>query len=319
MTARSQLVPSYFDTCVVRIVSIDIDDSVLWFFRNEGYELPIKITPSSFSDPINVSLSGFDNTHWKAEYNSTMKKIDLSNLIQQTEAVGWLDDQVLAISASIGSVADEFALTKPLKLKKRVDDIYDKLKEKGIKKINEAISPAEEISKLIQTSMERISAVDSEGIVCRIPPSVIRDTSSSVRTNLDDWWRFFIDDYIWSEVPVSSVRDFVVNESWTFDWNVEAIMTVSGGTISLHPKFSDVADWIKLVSSQGFSSSAFSLDYATIRAYISANGLTASADIEACMSAFLRYSSEMMIDTETKERANGHLDYGFGISIHIWF
>ena len=257
VTATSGLVPGYSDICVVRVVSIEIDDSELSFFRNEDYELPLTVIPPSFSDSLNVSLSGFDNVHWVATYNPTFKKIDFSNLILGSELVGWLDEQELVVSGKIGSVADEFVLTKPLKLKKRFDKLYNKMKESGVKKINDTFSPADNVAGWVKQSMEDVSAMDSEGVVHRIPPGVISDASSFARTMIDDWWVDFVRDYIWSDVPVSSVSSLVVNESWSFDWNVDASVTFSGGTISLDPSFSDVVEWVRLVSRQGFSSNIF--------------------------------------------------------------
>lgn len=79
VTATSGVVPDYSDTCVVRVISVGIDDSELWFFRSEEYGIPVIITPSSAADLVSVSVSGFDDVHWTAAYESPLKK----NRLQQ--------------------------------------------------------------------------------------------------------------------------------------------------------------------------------------------------------------------------------------------
>lgn len=52
---------------------------------------------------------------------------------------------------------------------------------------------------------------------------------------------------------------------------------------------------------------------------MTANGEIAHADIEATLDAFLRYASEMKVDVETGKTAGGRIEYGIGITLHIWF
>ena len=52
---------------------------------------------------------------------------------------------------------------------------------------------------------------------------------------------------------------------------------------------------------------------------VTADGETANADIEATMNAFLRYASETVVDVETGKTAGGRIEYGIGITLHIWF
>ena len=77
--------------------------------------------------------------------------------------------------------------------------------------------------------------------------------------------------------------------------------------------------WVSLISQQGFSSSLFGLTDAEVRAAVTANGEIAHADIEATLDAFLRYASEMKVDVETGKTAGGRIEYGIGITLHIWF
>ena len=76
---------------------------------------------------------------------------------------------------------------------------------------------------------------------------------------------------------------------------------------------------IESISDTGFSSQTFDFKNAMIRTSVTANGETASADIEAVMTGFLRYVNETVIDVETGETAEGHIDYGIGVSLRIWF
>ena len=107
---------------------VEFDDSDLWFFRNEEYQLPLTIVPSSVFEWINVSVSGFDGVHWLAVYDQQSRQIDLSNLILESEPVAWVDEQVLRIAARIGQAASCWSWTKKLKLKKRVSGLWDHIK-----------------------------------------------------------------------------------------------------------------------------------------------------------------------------------------------
>ena len=319
VTARSSVLTNCTDTCTVNVISVDLDDSDLWFFRNDDYELPLTITPSSASDLVNVSVSGFDSVHWTAAYNSPLKKIDFSNLILESELVGWLDEQELSISAGVGSAADSWSWTKKLKLKKRVDGLWDDAKQDAIDTINDYVSPADDIKSLVENSLVNISAVDSEGLVHTIPPGAISSAANFAYAGISTWWANFVGAYIWSDVPVSELHEKVTKESWTWDWSVDAEIEFSGGSISLDPSFDDAVQWIESISDTGFASQTFVFENAMIGTSVTANGETANADIEAVMNAFLRYANETVIDIETGETAEGRIEYGIGISLHIWF
>jgi len=307
------------NSCTYVVVSVELDDSDLWFFRSEDYELPLTITPSSVSDLVSVSISGFDDVHWFADYNSPFKKIDFGNLILESEPVGWLDEQELSISAVVGSAADNWSWTKKLKFKKRLDGLWDDAKQDAINTINDYISPADDIKELVEDNLESVSAVDSEGLVHTISPGAISSAANFAYAGISTWWANFVGTYIWSDVPVSELHEKVTKESWTWDWNVDPEITFSSGSISLDPGFDDAVQWIESISDTGFSSETFVFKNAMIGTSVTANGETANADIEAVMNAFLRYANETIIDIETGETAGGRIEYGIGISLHIWF
>ena len=281
--------------------------------------MPIKITPSSFSDPINVSLSGFDNTHWKAEYNSTMKKIDLSNLIQQTEAVGWLDDQVLAISASIESIAGNWTWTKRLKPKKRLDKVWNSIKQDAVDKINDLVSPADDVRSLIVEELRRVSAFDSEGLVHCISPSVIHSVGNMAYERLNTTWANFVRDYIWSDISISELHHQVVNESWSWNWKIGTEIQLSGVSISLDPKIKDFVQFIDSISETGFSSETFEFQWIKVKASVAADGEIANADFNSSIDVFLRYAKDKTVDADTGQTAKGYFDFGIGLSLHIVF
>ena len=201
-------------------------------------------------------------------------------------------------------------------------DVQDQrvtVKQDAIDEVNDLISPADEIKTLVQDNLTDVSAVDSEGLVHTIPPGAINSAANFAYAGISTWWANFVGSYIWSDVPVSELHDKVTKESWTWDWNVDAEINFSGGSISLDPGFSDAVQWIESISDTGFSSETFVFENAMIGTSVTADGETANADIEAVMNAFLRYANETVIDVETGETAEGRIEYGIGISLHIWF
>ena len=56
-----------------------------------------------------------------------------------------------------------------------------------------------------------------------------------------------------------------------------------------------------------------------LNASVTADGKIANADFNSCLNMFLRYTKKMTVDIETEETADGHFDFGVGVSLHIWF
>ena len=193
------------------------------------------------------------------------------------------------------------------------------MKKDAVKKINNSVSPANTIKGWVKDGLEEISVVDSAGLIHTIPPSEINSAANFAYAGISTWWANFVDSYIWSDVPTSELHEKVTKESWTWDWNVDADISFSGGTISLDPNFGDAVQWITLISQQGFSSSLFAFENAIVNVSVTADGETANADIEATMNAFLRYASETVVDVETGKTAGGRIEYGIGLTLHIWF
>lgn len=75
---------------------------------------------------------------------------------------------------------------------------------------------------------------------------------------------------------------------------------------------------IDAISETGFSSETFEAQSIQLNASVTADGKIANADFNSCLNMFLRYTKKMTVDIETEETADGHFDFGVGVSLHIW-
>ena len=132
------------DTANYTVVSVDIDETEIEFFRGEEIYLPIVVLPAGALEHVSLSVSGFDDIHWSAEIvydnqstyslKSTTKKegmvflngneqsyspaIRLTNLIDPMEASNWEDEQRLYLSLDLWNKNGTYTKAKKLNMKK---------------------------------------------------------------------------------------------------------------------------------------------------------------------------------------------------------
>lgn len=208
---------------------------------------------------------------------------------------------------------------KKLNLKKQISELWEDTKRDAIEKVNNAVSPADAARSFIMVKLESVSSMGSEGLVHILPSSVIELAGDSAYRYVSSIWSHFVGAFIWPDVPVSELHNDVVNESWAWNWNIGAEIQFSEMSISLDPKIRDIVNLIDAISETGFSSETFEAQSIQLNASVTADGKIANADFNSCLNMFLRYTKKMTVDIETEETADGHFDFGVGVSLHIWF
>lgn len=204
-------------------------------------------------------------------------------------------------------------------IQKHLSGIWNPLKQDGIAEINTAISPATDVKDFIHDTLSYISAQDAGGVSHTIPGAVIQGAENFAYSQINASWARIVTTQLWANVPLAELAEKIVSESWTWDWNVEASLQISGGTLSVGDGVNSLVRCIDAIASSGFSSEAFSLQSAIVSASITADGNTAHGRFAADVYAFLQYGKDYIVDPELGTTGNGHIDYGLGISFALWF
>jgi hypothetical protein len=282
----------------VGAVDAQLDSGFLDFFRNTSYELPLTVIPSSGAEFLSVSVSGDDDVHWTVYFNELPCRIDLTNLIQESSLVGWVDEVELSVSAGVGEIEDDWHWVKKLRLKKRLDAFWDDMKEDGIDELNNLVSPADEIRDYAIEQLQNVSDYDDEDVLHTLSPTVIASVGNSVYVAVNGAWADFVNTFIWSGVPTEALHEKVVRESWQWDWDVNFTLNLSGGTISLSPKWQHLWQWMDSVNQYGLDGPVLNVESVLFDSTIEADGFTATGRIRPRWDVSIQYSHD-----------EGHVDF----------
>ena len=327
VTARSSVLTNCTDTCTVNVVKVELDNtSEEEFFRSTSDVMHFTVTPPSFAGALNVSLTGFDSEHWNATYDGSGKKIDLVNLIETSEPMAWLDNQLLSVSATITGVAGQWNWTKKLDLKKRLDGIRDDIMDGLSQTLAEqfATAPGAYAANVASGQMKQQAAMDSNGIERKFSDIRIGEVADVVKEKINGAWSDFTGTTLPGNIYSQNLHDQVTDESWKWKWNTKLTITAEGGSISVdqggHPHLNP-GDWIKAVNNNGWTSKLFDPQKLSISSTLTGDGHVGHALFKAKLFGEVWCSFEGYKDPETQDWTNGGHFGGMtvGLLLECWF
>ena len=299
---------------VINFVSVRVNNDRLAFSRGNSYEVPLIITPPSASDHLFVNVSGFDGTHWTASYDSTGKKIDISNLIDKPEIIDWLNEKTLSISVGLDNATNNWPLVKYIDFKKTLYDQSVKKQKDAIDEALSKLSPGTYAKEYVINKLQNISEEDSDGNLQCLPNSLILQIANRVDQGVTSLFTTLVSNYVWDNVPVTSWQK-TVDES--FNWKITATPSIgcTGGEIVMVNPLHRPGDWVKSFAEVGLSGQEdpFNVQYGMIKASITGDGKTANGELHAEITGFIQFWHK------TPSGIEGHFNTGInGSIIYSW-
>lgn len=287
------------------IVDFSVDESESYFFRDTAYQLPVSILPAEVEDAFTVDLSGFDVTHWTASYDAPLKRIDFSNLIESSSAVGWLDEQSLSMGLRLDGALVGTPLLKNLKLRKRLPDLSESIVDAGVDALNDVVNtPANLVKDKVIEEMNSMFASDGGGNLHLIPPGAIDQAGNAVFDLVNNWWATDVLNFL----PTEDLPNDPILESWAVDLSLDVDVQFTGGILSLSPGIPDVVEWYDSIAAGGFSSDLLEFEAAEITGGITIINETPSSNLRLDSGLSLKYIEEA-----------GELGLGFTINLGYSF
>ena len=306
------------DEAKYTIISLNVDTSNMVVFRSEDYDIPVTVRPAGCLGLASVSVDVSHPEYIQSTYDSIREHLDVRDLIEKADVTGKLDDVELSISCAIGGLTDALALTKKLKLKKRIDALWDSQVDDLYKKLITATAPGTYFKEYVAEKMAESIAYDELGIPHMFTEDRINEAALFAGARVNNSWDDLIGTKIYGNVTSSDLHDDITNESWSWDWSTKIQVDMSGGTISMDEGGGfhlSAWEWIDAVNSSGWDQTILLPQAISISANVSADGSVGHALLQGKIEGEASYRFNGVYDPETQEWSSGGEFSGFLIKI----
>lgn len=320
-------------SATMRIIDVSVGDEDIELLRGSQISFPVSVFPESANDLITLNLSGFDNKHWLALYDTSRQNIDVKNLIQDSDLYSWVRSGYLDICASLGDSTK--ILGKTINFKKYLPD-FDKKTDALLSKLNFAdffqgylVNGLSRALNEAYYGTERAEDWKPDEWEISTTPfetmNILYDRVDNEKLDLVFGSNF--DSNLSSYSRELNRSLYVVNEDWDYDLSAALTADFKGGSLVL--KFNDsgisfssktgISDFVDKVSTYGFSSQLVDFEKVTLSSNIHADGQTAWGDISFSGELRLQFSQDVDSAHTVLDAFGGHFDLVFGVGVLISF
>ncbi|MFH1776977.1 MAG: Ig-like domain-containing protein [Candidatus Omnitrophota bacterium] len=226
-------------------IKVELETYAIDILRSQQESIRAFIEPAECN--LSFQTSGYNTSQLEVNYNSALRQFDFTNLIEESDLVGWADEQIVEISSILPVIN-----VGPVRVdcEKKFNKSWDNLKKQGIGIANNAANDIGDRSKLDIENKLRLEDNHDPEFPRYLSAVTITRIGDVVRDRINNGIVDIVNN-VFGSVPASEAPQTVVPESTVWVWSTSTTLNFGNLNITV-PGDIDYTSWFNSIIDYGF-------------------------------------------------------------------